>query len=79
MAYLRYNDLFPSFDWFPYDNFGYENLISEESLDLEDAYLLVDDKPRLEILNSSAILQWRKFMIENSIRKLMDAGLPIYQ
>ena len=79
MAYLRYNDLFPSFDWFPYDNFGYENLISEESLDLEDAYLLVDDKPRLEILNSSAILQWRKYMIENSVRKLMDAGLPIYQ
>jgi spermidine synthase len=79
LADLRYNKMFPSYEWFPYDDFGYEDLISEEPVDLADAYLLVDDKPRLELLNSATILQWRKSMIEQNISRLMDAGIPIYQ
>jgi predicted membrane-bound spermidine synthase len=78
MADLRYNKVFPSYKWFPYDAFGYEDLISEERVDLEDAYLLVDDKPRLELLNSATILKWRKNIIEQNISRLMDAGIPIY-
>ena len=79
MADLRYNKVLPAYEWFPYDGFGYEDLISEESVDLAGAYLLVDDKPRLELLNSATILQWRKSMIEQNIRRLMDAGISIYQ
>jgi spermidine synthase len=79
MADLRYNKVFPTYEWFPYDGFGYEDLISEESVDLADAYLLVDDKPRLELLNSATILEWRKNMIEQNIRRLMGAGIAIYQ
>jgi spermidine synthase len=79
MADLRYNKVLPTYDWFPYDPFRYEDLISEESVELADAYLLVDDKPRLELLNSATILEWRKSMIEQNIRRLIDAGIPIYQ
>jgi spermidine synthase len=79
MADLRYNEYFPSYDWFPFDDFRYENLITDNVVNLDDAYVLVDDKPRLELLNSAAILQWRKNMIEHNISRLMDAGIPIYQ
>jgi len=68
----RYNE------WFKFDNFYYEDLIAEEPLDLNEAYVLVDDKPRLELLNATNIIQWRKNKINSNIRKMLEEGINIY-
>ena len=67
----RYNE------WFPYADFYYEDLISEEELDLSDAIVLRDDKPILELLNASAILQWRRNKIDTNIKSIMRSGVPL--
>lgn len=72
MRDLRYNE------WFPYEDYYYEDLITEKSLDLTFAYVLVDDKPRLEQLNTSMILNYRKNKIEGTIRKMIREGVFIY-
>lgn len=69
MRNLRYNE------WFPYEDFYYEDLITEKSLDLTSAFILVDDKPRLEQLNTSTILNYRKNKIEDTIREMIQTSL----
>ena len=70
---VRYNE------WFPYDNFYYEDLIQERPLDVSDALILTDDKPKLELINSSSILNWRKNKINQNIKRLMDEKLSLYK
>ena len=60
----RYNE------WFPYDSFYYENLVSEKELDLSLAEVLIDDKPKLELINSKSVVQWRKNKIEENLKVL---------
>jgi spermidine synthase len=72
MENLRYNT------WFPYESFGYENLISEEPVDLSQAVVLTDDKPRLELLNADAILHWRKIKMEQNGKIFVKTGVPLF-
>ena len=60
----RYNE------WFPYDSFYYKNLVSEKELDLSLAEVLIDDKPKLELINSKSVVQWRKNKIEENLKVL---------
>lgn len=73
MKDLRYND------WFPYENFKYENLIREAPLETSSGEILVDDRPKLEQINATAILNWRKNKIEQNIRRMLEDGVPIYK
>jgi len=72
MQNLRYNK------WFPYEDFKYNNLITDEPLDLNDAIILTDDKPKLEHLNAATILQWRKNKIQRNVKRLLEEKQPIY-
>lgn len=72
MQNLRYNA------WFKYDDFHYNNLITDKALDLSDAYVLVDDKPKLDLINSASILQWRQNKIQENIKKMIKEGVYIY-
>ena len=69
---VRYNQ------WFPYDDFYYNDLIEETPIDLTNALVLTDDKPQLELINSTAILNWRKNKIKENIQRLLDENMPIY-
>jgi len=69
MKDLRYNH------WFPYDNFEYDRLISEEPVNLSDALVLVDDKPILELINAKTILQWRKNKADLNLQIILDRGV----
>ena len=72
MEDLRYNA------WFKYDDFYYEDLITDKILDLSNAYVLVDDKPKLDLINSASILQWRQNKIQEHIQKMIKDGIHIY-
>ncbi len=72
MKNLRYNA------WFPYDKFEYKNLISEQPLDVSDALVLVDDKPKLELINAATILQWRKNKSQSNIQMILDEGIQLF-
>jgi len=72
MQDLRYND------WFPYEDFYYQDLITNEKLDLSDAYVLVDNKPKLELINAASILKWRQNKIQQNIKKMFEEGVQIY-
>lgn len=72
MQDLRYNK------WFPYANFYYKDLIIEKQLDLSEALVLVDDQPKLELLNASNTLHWRKEKIHDNIQEMMKEGINIY-
>ena len=72
MKDLRYNA------WFPYDNFSYDRLIRDEPLDLSDAYVLVDDQPRLELLIAPTILQWRKNKTGVNIKVMKEEGVTLF-
>jgi len=72
MQNLRYNE------WFPYDDFYYKDLITDEKLDLSDAYVLVDNKPKLELINAASILKWRQNKIDQNIKKMIEEGVYIY-
>ena len=81
LSQLDYTTLFanPRYNaWFPYDNFYYNRLIKDEPLDLSFGEVLVDDKPKLDLINASAIFNWRKNKIEQNIKAILDQGLPIY-
>lgn len=69
---LRYND------WFEFDDFDYYDLISETELNLEEGIILVDDKPKLELINAESIIEWRKNKIEQNIKRMLDQNLRIY-
>jgi predicted membrane-bound spermidine synthase len=73
MRDLRYNR------WFTYDHIEYEDLISDAVPRLDDAYVLVDDRPRLELLNARAILDWRAGKLREHPRWMLRSGLPIYR
>ena len=70
LANPRYYQLIPL-------RFSYESLIDEKKLDISDIAPLTDDKPALDLLNKSAILEWRRSMIVEQ-RQVMDVGIPIY-
>ena len=70
---LRYDDLFP---FKSYTGTEFEPV---EKVNLEGAILLTDDKPRLELLNTPAILSWRKNKMKFTIDGLINKGLPIYE
>jgi hypothetical protein len=57
--------------------FHYNELITEKEVDLSGALVLTDDKPVLELLNKSVIMEWRKNMISEQ-RQLIEAGMSIY-
>lgn len=73
MLDLRYNG------WIPNLHFKYEDLISGHELDCSNAKILIDDKPHLELLNSKAILEWRKIKIDQNIKAMLEKGVPIYK
>jgi len=72
METLRYNE------WFPYENFYYEDLVVERDIDLSEALVLVDNKPKLELLNSINVIHWRQNKIEDNISKMLKEGVNIY-
>jgi len=72
MQNLRYNN------WFPYEDFHYDDLIRETPLDLSEAHILVDDKPKLEILNAAVIFNWRKFKVQQNLRQMLEEGVPLF-
>jgi predicted membrane-bound spermidine synthase len=57
--------------------YKYENLIKEKAVNVTDVQELTDDKPALEFLNKSIILEWRKTTIANK-RGLIKGGMDIY-
>lgn len=69
---MRYND------WFTLEQFNYKKLFTDQKIDVSNAYILEDDKPILEHLNASAILNWRGNKIKQNIRKILQKGLNIY-
>ena len=74
MQNLRYNK------WFTYDHFEYLDLIREGEPRLDDTQILVDDKPRLEMLNAQNILQWRQTKVQEhppTYASLRRADLPL--
>ena len=73
MRDLRYNK------WFTYDHFEYLDLIREGEPRLDDTQILVDDKPRLEMLNAQNILQWRQTKVQEHMRPMLRYGVPIYR
>jgi hypothetical protein len=73
MQDLRYNR------WFTYDHIRYEDLVSDVVPRLDDAYVLVDDQPRLELLNAQSIPEWRAGKLREHPRWMLRSGLPIYR
>lgn len=69
---LRYDDLFP------FEEFTGEDFTPVPNIDLQDAMVLTDDKPKLELLNGPTILQWRKNKMKFTQEGMLDKGLPIY-
>jgi predicted membrane-bound spermidine synthase len=69
---LRYNDLFPSHKFLAVDFTPVSNYY------LSDAQVMTDDKPNLELLNASTVLDWRKKKIEYTVNGLLKKGVPIY-
>jgi spermidine synthase len=72
MIGLRYNTFFPS------AFFEYRNLIRTDAPRLDDAYVLVDDQPRLELLNTANILDWRATKVMEHMRPMVLSGVEIY-
>lgn len=70
---LRYDDLFP------FEEFTGEDFSPVPNLALEDAQILTDDKPNLEVINAPTILQWRKNKMKFTKEGIIQKGLPIYQ
>jgi spermidine synthase len=66
------------YEWFTVGKYSYENLISEKEVDASDAFVLIDDKPMLELLNAPIILRWRKTMMQNNAKKFVELGIPLY-
>jgi len=69
---LRYNKSFPAVF------FEYRNLIRTDAPRLDDAYVLVDDQPRLELLNTANILEWREAKVMEHMRPMIRGGWEIF-
>jgi hypothetical protein len=63
----------------PFEEFTGEDFTPVPIVNLQDALVLTDDKPNLELLNAPTILDWRKNKIKFTVEGLLDKGLPIYQ
>jgi hypothetical protein len=68
----------PYDDLFPFEEFTGGNFTPVPSISLQDALVLTDDKPNLELLNAPTILQWRTNKLE-FVTVMLDKGLTIYQ
>lgn len=69
---LRYNkidslELFTSKDFIPNYN-----------IDLDDALVLIDDKPQLELINAFTVLEWRSSRMKFTEELFLKKGLPLY-
>ncbi len=54
-------------------------MISDYSIAINDALILTDDKPVLETINNPTLELWRKSMINDLTKPLMDAGIPLFK
>lgn len=70
---LRYN----SIDTL--ERFGYGDYHAKFKISLDDAVVLVDDKPRLELMNAENILEWRKEMMAMADIYAFDLGLSLFE
>jgi spermidine synthase len=78
MIDLRYNKLFSAYKFFPGYFYEYRNLIRTDAPRLDDAYVLVDDQPRLELLNTANILAWRESKVTEHMRPMILGGVAIF-
>jgi predicted membrane-bound spermidine synthase len=68
----------PYDDLFPFEEFTGDNFTPVPSISLQDALVLTDDKPKLELLNAPIILDWRKNKMKFTVEGMLEKGLPIY-
>ena len=52
--------------------------LSANKIDIDDAVLLTDDLPALNILNKDANKSWRKGFIESYILDYSKKGIPLF-
>ncbi|WP_367392858.1 spermidine synthase [Lewinella sp. LCG006] len=69
---LRYDDLFP------FEEYTGDDFTPVPDVQLQDALVLTDDKPNLELLNAPTILDWRKNKMKFTVEGMLKKGLPIY-
>ena len=71
---LRYNELMPN------DHFSAADYvpIAASAYEVGDVEVMTDDKPKLELLNTPTVLNWRKNKIEYTVNGLIKKGVPIY-
>lgn len=69
---LRYNTIFP------FEKFTADNYQPVSGFKVDDAQVLTDDKPNLELLNAPTILDWRKNKMVFTMDELLKKGLSIF-
>ncbi|HLP93645.1 MAG TPA: fused MFS/spermidine synthase [Saprospiraceae bacterium] len=69
---LRYNAIFP------FEKFTADNYQPVTGFKVDDAQVLTDDKPNLELLNAPTILDWRKNKMVFTMDGLLKKGLSIF-
>ncbi|MFN3999120.1 fused MFS/spermidine synthase [Algoriphagus sp.] len=57
----------------------YDDLVSGEKIDIVDAFVLRDDRPVLDLLNTYNNEQWRKTAIGAIIQREKDNGIPFFR
>lgn len=70
---LRYDDLFP------FEEYTGDDFTPVPDVQLQDALVLTDDKPNLELLNAPTILDWRKNKMKFTVEGILKKGLPLYE
>ncbi|MEM7656419.1 MAG: hypothetical protein AAF399_09855 [Bacteroidota bacterium] len=65
-------------EWTPNIQFQPSELISDQKVDYSSGYLLTDDQPRLELINSRTILGWRTASLTQNRKKMLQAGFRLY-
>ncbi len=70
IEFLAFND--------PEHKFVHKDFITPDQIDLEDAFLLSDDRPQFELINASAALIWRSSAIEVFYKDQMQRVIPIF-
>lgn len=69
---VRYNQLLPGI------NITRDKLLSSDlKVDYSDGYFLTDNTPRLEAENAEIILEWRKNMINNYAKSVINNGIGL--
>lgn len=63
---------------FPFREFSAKDYIPVSAYSLQDAHVMTDDKPNLELLNAPTVLDWRTNKMEYTINGLLKKGVPIY-